>query len=66
MTVVIGEPVPYYYSVTCWRDDCPGGLDTYGNGPWVIDLAKEHVEEFGCTLNVEVKSHIEVKPQEQS
>lgn len=62
MSVVIGQLEPYYFSVTCWNEACPASLDTYG-GPEVIDMACEHAETYGCTLRVEVKSHIEIKPE---
>jgi hypothetical protein len=61
--VAVSDPVPYRYEVTCWRDDCPGALDTYG-GEWVIDYARQHVEKHGCTLQVQVKSTIDVRPSQ--
>lgn len=57
----VGEVEPYRYSVTCWRDDCPGSLDTYG-GAWVLDYAKEHVAQYGCSLTVHLQATIEVVP----
>jgi hypothetical protein len=63
MTVVISDPRPYHYSVTCWNDDCREGLDTYGRDrDEIIAMATEHVERNGCTLNIQVNAIIEVKP----
>jgi hypothetical protein len=57
---IVPQPA-YRYTVICWRDDCPGSLDTYG-GAEVLAMAREHVEEFGCSLQVEAKAIIDVRP----
>lgn len=60
---MIGETKPYRYEVSCWKDDCPGSLDTYGNTDEVLKYAQEHATEYGHSLKVQVKSIIEVTPE---
>jgi hypothetical protein len=59
----IAEPRHRYYAI-CWRDDCPGSLDTYG-GDDILEIVREHVAEHGCEVRVRVESYIEIRPKGQ-
>lgn len=64
-SVEVAALPPYRYTAICWRDDCPGALDTYG-GEEVIEIVREHVRDYGCTVKIEAKSIIDVRPASEA
>lgn len=61
---VTTEREDYRFSAECLNDDCTEGLDTYGREE-VLQMAMEHVAQYGCHVDVQVKSLIKVRPADE-